>query len=234
MINVLIVEDDPMVAEFNKHYISLIPGFTLAAVAHSAAQAEAFLMKYSVDLLMLDIFMPGKSGMDLLQWIREQAIPVDVIVVSAACDREHIRTAMRLGAVDYLIKPFEFERLQSALDAYRNWAGLMERQEQVRQEELDQRMLHREQALPADVPKGIDRKTLQVVWSQIKQQSATGFSTEELANAVGISRISMRKYLEFLKQIGVVQQEVSYGSVGRPIFKFRCHNPLQTTIERYL
>ena len=115
MINVLIVEDDPMVAEFNKRYLNQVEGFKLKAVARSFEEAIEVLKTKDIQLILLDIFMPGLSGLELLSQIRKTDSEVDVIIVSAACDIQTIKKALKYGAVDYLIKPFEFERFNSAL-----------------------------------------------------------------------------------------------------------------------
>lgn len=114
MIRVLIVEDDPMVAEFNKHYLEQIGGFALRGIAASVDEGLKLLEKKEIDLILLDIFMPGLSGLELLSQIRKMGKGVDVIVVSAAADSYSIKKALQYGAVDYLIKPFEFERFREA------------------------------------------------------------------------------------------------------------------------
>ena len=118
MINVLVVEDDPMVAQLHEHYLSQIKGFNLSDVANNGDMALKLLSKKSYDLLILDIFMPTMDGLQLLAKIREYGFDVDVIIVSAANDKDKIKQALRLGAVDYIIKPFEFERLNLALNNY--------------------------------------------------------------------------------------------------------------------
>ena len=119
MIRVLLVEDDPMVAELNRMFLSRVAGFEIVASVRSATEALEALRTHPVHLLLLDIFMPGQSGLELMEEIRRQALDVDVIFVTAARDTATISKALKLGAVDYLIKPFEFERLKEALDHYR-------------------------------------------------------------------------------------------------------------------
>ncbi|HAK75050.1 MAG TPA: two-component system response regulator DcuR [Sporomusaceae bacterium] len=234
MIRVLIVEDDPMVAEFNRRYLEKVDGFVATAVARSAREALTLLESLEVDLILLDLFMPGMNGLELLAQIREQRKGVDVLIVTAACDSPSIKQALRNGAIDYLIKPFEFERLSAALADYRNQVLFMRNRASVSQEELDRQILGKEQQEQADLMKGLDRNTLKTVWDKIREITGTAFTTEELANQVGISRVSMRKYLEFLKQIDVLQMEVIYGSVGRPVYKYRCAAPDCSIIKRYL
>jgi CitB family two-component system response regulator MalR len=234
LIKVLIVDDDPMVAEFNRRYVELVEGFKIEAIAHTANEALEILDKVDVDLILLDIFMPGMNGLDLLIQLRQVGKGVDVIVITAACDRHSIKKALQFGAVDYIIKPFEFERLNSALLAYKGLANLMEDQDRLSQVELDQCVLYKEQPLSMQLPKGIDRNTLKVTWEQIKELDRSLFSTEEMAKYIGISRVSMRKYLEFLRQIGSLKLELIYGTVGRPVYKYRCVNSVNNHIKRYL
>lgn len=233
MIRVLIVEDDPMVAEFNRRYLAQLEGFALAAAVRSAAEALTLLAKQEIDLILLDIFMPHMNGLELLSQIRSTGTNVDVIVVSAACDNQSIRRALRYGAVDYLIKPFEFERFNAALSAYRDRAVFMRGQGSINQAELDQRILLKDQPLTNELPKGLDRNTLKIVWEHIREGSEETFTTEEMAKRVGISRVSMRKYLTFLMKMEFLRMEVTFGSIGRPVYKYRCINTEPNFINRF-
>lgn len=230
----MIVDDDPMVAEINRRYVELVEGFKIEAVVHSSNEAFELLGKVEIDLILLDIFMPGITGLDLLVQLRQAGKGVDVIVISAACDRQSIKKALQFGATDYIIKPFEFERLNTALLTYKGLANLMDEQDNLSQVELDQCMLYKEQPTVTQLPKGIDRNTLTIVWEQIKLLDKELFSTEEMAKYIGVSRVSMRKYLEFMRQIGVLKLELIYGTVGRPIYKYRCIDSVNNFIQRYL
>jgi len=234
LIKVMIVDDDPMVAEFNKRYVDLVAGFQVVAVVHSAIDALRILDTDDMDLILLDIFMPGMNGLELLINLRQVGKGVDVIVITAACDSNNIKKALQFGAVDYIIKPFEFERLNAALLSYSGLVSLMEDQDKLNQVELDNCILYKEQPLSIQLPKGIDKNTLTVTWEKIKVLEQSLFSTEEMAKYVGISRVSMRKYLEFLKQIGTLKLELIYGTVGRPVYKYRRINSVHNFIQRYL
>lgn len=233
MIKVIIVDDDPMVAEFNKRYIELVDGFEVAAIVHSADMALEMLENYEVDLILLDIFMPGMNGIEFLMKIRKSGKGVDVIVVTAACDQQTIMTALRFGAVDYIIKPFEFERLNEALVNYKELIHIMTEQKIINQDDLDNYVLGKEHPSNFQPPKGIDRNTLKMVWEGVQSFKQNAFSTEEMAAAVGVSRVSMRKYLEFMKQIGVLKLELIYGTIGRPVYKYRCVCFENQRITRY-
>lgn len=238
MIRVLLVEDDPMVAELNRMYLSRMPGFETVASARSAAEALELLRSHTVDLLLLDIFMPGQSGIELMGEIRRQGLDADVIFVTAARDTATIDRALKLGAVDYLIKPFEFERLKQALDRYSETRHMIRRGETVDQTALDRRLGR----LPAEgreaegLPKGLDRNTLDKVLQAISAWPETPpwFTSEEIGQQVGISRVSVRKYFEFLCTLKVLRMEPGYGTGGRPVHRFLLQRTYLREAKRYL
>ena len=165
MTRILIVEDDPMVANLNSRLIQTMEGFELAGIASDAKEALSFLAENTVDLILLDIYMPGMNGLEMLSRVREMKCPVDVLVVSAARDSNSIQSALRNGAVDYLIKPFDFERLRQALQAYANRSRLIRSHEKLTQQELDGRILSKDHsdADATQLPKGLDRHTLAMI-----------------------------------------------------------------------
>lgn len=220
MIRVLIVEDDPMVAEINKRYLEEIIGFTLVGIANSVNDALTYIDKEEIDLVLLDVYMPGKSGIELLTYIREREISIDVILITAASDVEKVQTALRYGVVDYLIKPFEFERFKAALSSYREQFMLLHNQRHVNQKDIDDMLLNKE-TKPAgmivqSLPKGLTKSTLQIVVAAIEEMGKTPFSTETIAEKTEISRVSIGKYLKFLKEIKVLEENITYG-IGRPV-----------------
>ncbi|MNI33995.1 Transcriptional regulatory protein DcuR [compost metagenome] len=222
-IKVLIVEDDPMVAKFNRHYVEQVQGFEFAGWAASVDEARKLLAELKVDLILLDIYMPRTSGLQLLSSLREQGSVVDIIVISAASDNASIRKALQLGAVDYLIKPFEFARFQAALSAYREDYMLMKHREHLSQEQLDKLLRHSmgtEEEKSGTLPKGLTEGTLESIWRTIQKLESPVFSTEEITAGAPISRISVRKYLAFLTEAGVLEMEISYGAVGRPVYMY--------------
>jgi CitB family two-component system response regulator MalR len=235
MINVLIVEDDPMVAEINKQYLAKIAGFRLAGTVNSVAEAIRFLGKNVIQLILLDIFMPGKQGLELLAYLRKNNLEIDVIIISAASDLERIKRALRFGVVDYLIKPFEFERFNAALATYLEQTRFIDKKDSVSQQELDQLLLHRDEAvIVEELPKGLTKDTLKQVWEAIHQLKDGPFSTDEVANAIGISRVSARKYLNFLKDLGVLEVKVIYGTVGRPVYQHQYNKFKEHLIKNFL
>lgn len=223
MINVLIIEDDPMVAKFNAIYLESIPGFLLTGVAESAEDGWAFYKSNQVDLILLDVYMENKTGLELLQDFRKEENPVDVIMITAANDKQSVQTALRYGAVDYLIKPFSFERFKEALMHYAHKRNVMNSAENVSQAEVDTFFLHVEKK-PAttalELPKGLTTRTLAIIIEQILKRERTPFSAADLALETGISRVSIRKYINHLVDLHLLQVEVVYQETGRPLHRF--------------
>lgn len=238
MIKVLLVEDDPMVAELNRVYVERVGGFEIVASVRSAAEALDILRKRTVDLVLLDIFMAGQSGLELLAEIRRMALDIDVIFVTAARDTKTIGKALKLGAVDYLIKPFEFERLKQALENYRETRRMMREEHPVSQTELDAFLGRRsaETRSGSALPKGLDRATLERVCHAIvdRPEANPWFTSEEISGLVGISRVSVRKYVEFLCGLKVLRMEPGYGTVGRPVHRFMLQKAYLDEVRRFL
>lgn len=233
MINVLVVEDDPMVAQLHEHYLSQIKGFQLCDTARSGDEALKLLQTKEYDLLILDVFMPFMDGLQMLEKIRESKYDVDVIIVSAANDKDKIKQALRLGAVDYIIKPFEFERFNLALSNYQKRYHIVENQDVLKQSELDKTIIKHEKEAIVALPKGLDKHTLSTVWDCIVTFDGM-FTTEEVSAKVGISRVSIRKYLEFLKTLHLLKLDLHRGSVGRPVYKYLCVDKQSDLLNVYI
>jgi CitB family two-component system response regulator MalR len=204
----------------------------------SVPEALELLRTRPVDLLLLDIFMPGQTGIELMEEIRRQTLEVDVIFVSAARDASTISRALKLGAVDYLIKPFEFERLKQALEHYRESHRMIRGKESLDQTELDQRLGRRpaENRTMEVLSKGLDRNTLEKVFQVIaaRPEDNPWFTSEEIALVVGISRVSVRKYFEFLSTLKVLRMEPGYGTGGRPVHRFTLQRAYLSEVQRFL
>ena len=199
MIRVMIVEDDPMVASVNETYLSRLPGFCVIAKAADGLQAleKIKALSGSVDLVLLDVFMPKMDGLSFLEHLKNLAPSVSVIMITASQNKESLRTALITFA----------ER----------WRLLHEAQD-FDQSDLDN-IFHRG-APPQQFSKGIDADTLEKILASVNAASAP-VSTQEVADDVGLSRISVRKYLSYLEENNRIQGELSYGGKGRPVKLYR-------------
>lgn len=219
MITTLIVEDDPMVLEVNKQFLQSIPGFKLIATAHSGKSAVALVDNHRPQLVILDVYLPDLDGIQTLQEIRKLNLPTDVILITAAKDVETIQLAFRYGAIDYIVKPFKFERLKEALQKYWEFNKKIKKYSSLTQEEIDG-MKNKGNVEKQILPKGLNQVTLRQIFMCLNK-SNTALSAEEVAESVGLARVTARRYLDYLEKSGKVQLEAQYGSVGRPVNRYK-------------
>lgn len=213
MINVLIIDDDFMVAKVHAGFIQRTPGFAVVGVAHTGAQAVIETGRLRPDLVLLDIHLPDVNGLDLMQKLREVAPELDVLVISAAREVETVRKALRGGIVHYLIKPFSQTDLQERLEHYRNaYQGLDSSKDVAEQSDVNRVFGLDRTERP--LPKGCSIETLKLVQAAL-QEADGDLSAAEVALQLGTSRVSARRYLEYLNDEGVLEVRLRYG-VGRP------------------
>ena len=221
LIHVLIVEDDPMVAEINKTFLMKIQGFSLVGSVHNGVDAMRFLKKNkkNVDLILLDVFMPQMDGIDFLEKVKREYNHIDVIMVTAAQSAKDVKFALSHGVVDYIIKPFTFERMALALNTYKNRIEILNASTSVEQSTLDKKIFPKNQSANF-CPKGIDKQTLLSVKQIVASQEGI-FSIKKLTTQTRISRISLKKYLNYLEEQGVIKGTLQYRSVGRPVLMYQ-------------
>ncbi|CAM3395034.1 two-component system response regulator DctR [Aeromicrobium ponti] len=219
-IRVLLIEDDPMVQEVNKEFITSVEGFKIIAVAGNGEEGISLVKKLNPDLVILDIFMPKKDGIQTLQEFRKQKLDSDVIVVSAAKEKETIKLMLQNGARDYIIKPFKLNRIQQALEKYRHYREGLKESGTISQEQLDA-LIYARQANKSenDLPKGLNEFTLSEITAFMQKQDEPR-SAEEVANSIGIARVTARRYLDYLEKRGAIRLDVQYGGVGRPVNRY--------------
>jgi two-component system response regulator DctR len=220
-IRVLIAEDDPMVAEIYRKFLTSIKGFCVAGQAPDGETALRMLRERRVDLLILDIFMPELNGIETLKTLRARGDGVDVIVISAAQEIETVNDVIRAGAFDYIVKPFVFERFRAALESYKIFHERVKKgNRKCTQEEVDDLYRLRRKNRVCHLPKGLNTLTLTKVQKLLETEDRP-VSAESAASAIGVSRVTARRYLEYLAAQGEAVVERSYGDVGRPVNTYR-------------
>ncbi len=226
-IDIVIIEDDPMVLELHRQYISQVKGFRLVGQAANAADGYSIIRKINPQLVILDVYMPGDSGIELLRRVRAEGINIDVILVTAAHRSETIQQGMQCGVVDYIIKPFTFQRFKKALKSYQQYIDRIRNSQQLCQKDIDclkgtsakDSTPNSLEDLKENIPKGLDKVTLELVLTSINMQAGY-FTASEISRLVGISRVTVRRYLNYLYTCGWLKGILSYGPVGRPLHKY--------------
>lgn len=228
-VRVLVVDDDYRVAKIHAAYVDRTAGFTVCGQAHSAAQALDLVAVLRPDLVLMDVYLPDGDGLGVIRKLLESPEPAesdphpDFVVITAARDVSTVRTAMQLGAVHYLVKPFGYpamaEKLTSYLDLRRRMQTLDD--SDADQADVDELfgLLRGQPPLPSLPPKGHSAPTLELVRNAVRA-AAGDVSASEVAESVGISRPTAQRYLSYLTRHGVVRLQLRYGTTGRPEHRY--------------
>lgn len=216
-IKVLIVDDDPMVAHLHQRTIEELDRFAVVGIANNGRKALTLAKELRPQLIILDIYMPEMDGIEMLRQLRSLRYPMDVILITAAREAEQLQEATRYGAIDFIIKPFKLHRLRDALTSYAERYDMLHSSGELSQPEVD-KLLYQdevmENAKPVELPKGLNELTL-IRISSFLSGTSKPITAEELAAGCGVSRITARRYLEHLVQVGQARVDLFYGG-GRP------------------
>lgn len=221
MYKILIVEDDPMVAMINEQYIKKNKNFELVGKCSNGVAALEFLEHNEVDLLVLDVYMPQIDGFETLRRIRNKQITVDAIMVTAANDRSSLEEALHLGVVDYLVKPFTFDRFQIALEKYILQNSALKDFDTLNQKNIDHIIDNTRKKTDDLHPKGIQEKTVNLIMEYLKANENVWFTGDDIAEKIGLTGVTVRRYMNYLTESGRVTGEVNYETGGRPCMKYK-------------
>jgi response regulator of citrate/malate metabolism len=221
VIGILIVDDDFMVAKVHAGFVAALDGFEVVGTASTGAQALEEVDRLEPDLVLLDVYLPDMTGLEVLRQLRADGSSVDVIVISAARDVDSIRSALHGGVLNYLVKPFDRATFEARLRDYATLRTELAELDQAGQGDVD-RMFGRSRGgqVPVRTPKGITPETLELVRQALAVAGQEGLSATECSERTGLARVSARRYLEQLvsQQQAVVRQR--YGTAGRPERRF--------------
>ncbi len=226
-IRTLIVDDDFRVAAIHCEFIERIPSFTVVGLAHTAADALARAEADRPDLVLLDIYLPDRSGLEVLRELHSTGRPpVDVIAITAANDVETLRSALQGGVVHYLVKPFQFNAFREKLESYAALRSRLRQVRQVDQDEIDEVFATlRAGSTAPTLPKGLSPTTFALV-ARTLRGTLDDLSAEEVALRTGVSRVTSRRYLDRLARSGLVEVTMRYGKTGRPEHRYRWARPV--------
>jgi response regulator of citrate/malate metabolism len=221
-VRVLVVEDDELSAQAHADYVRRTAGFELVAVARSAGEAARVLRSdRAVDLVLLDMHLPDGHGLGLLQTVRAEGHACDVIAVTAARDVDVVKRAVSQGVVLYLLKPFTYAAFRNKLEQYADYRRRLDDSDSaVGQEDVDRMLGVLRTSSPSALPKGMSAATLRDITAALRG-SPEARSASEVATSVGASRVTARRYLEYLAAERMVQRGVRYGGSGRPEVEYR-------------
>lgn len=218
---VLIVEDDPMVSLINEQYVNRNKAFRVVKKCKDGKSALAYLENNDVDLIVLDVYMPLMDGFETLRQIRKNKKSVDIIMVTAANDRASLEEALHLGVVDYLVKPFTYDRFRIALDKYVSQVAALKDLDTLNQKNIDFIIENAHKKSEKLYPKGIQEKTLQTILDEMKKNPSKWMTGDEIAERIGLTGVTVRRYLNHLTEKGFLLSEIDYETGGRPCMRYR-------------
>ena len=227
MISVLIVEDDPLIAEAHRTYLGRLQGFSVRAVANTArdamrAASEAATTDTPIDLVLLDLGLPDASGIALASGLSSLRPAPDIIAITSERDLEMVRAAVAHGALAYLLKPFTFAAFRDRLERYRRYrSALPAGTDAASQAEVDRALAElRISTDKSAAPKGAAPGTTDEIARAVRDR-ADGMTADEVAKQVGVSRVTAWRYLERLADDGTVTRHTDYGKAGRPKTRYQ-------------
>lgn len=221
-LRVLVVDDDFMVARIHGRFVEQTDGFAVVGTARTGAEALELVTSLQPDLLLLDVHLPDLSGLEVLEQLRGRGQDVAVVMVTAERGAAAVRSALHGGALQYLVKPFEYDDLADRLR--RVAATLASLSDEVDQATIDQAFGKalgpgRPVDVPAVLPKGLSPETADLVLEAAR--ATDEISASEAAEAVGLSRVTARRYLEHFVDTGAAEVRLRYGGTGRPERRYR-------------
>ncbi|MDK0922044.1 response regulator [Clostridium perfringens] len=215
---ILIVEDDPMVALINKRFLENMGFKDILGPVQTEEEIIKVLDKENIDLILLDVYLPKKNGIDILKSLRYKKYLTDVIMITAANSVEEVKRAFAYGVTDYLVKPFEFERFEEAINKYKQKNNLLNKREALSQQDID--VISKSLEEKIELPKGLNQKTLDRIMEFLKENQGKVWTLREIAYELKISNVTIKKYMDYLEDVKRVNVTLTSGNVGRPEYKY--------------
>jgi len=222
MLRVLVVEDEPVAAAAHAEYVRRVPGFDLAAVATTGQEALRVLKHRPVDLVLLDMNLPDMHGLDIVRSMRSAGHSTDVIAVTSARDLDVVRRSVSLGIVQYVLKPFVFSTLRERLESYARYRDQLAVDEVVASQQAVDRLLSQPRSgvtAGNPLPKGLSTESLEAV-TRLLSEAVAALSASEVAEQTSSSRVTARRYLEYLCEVGLAARRQRYSPTGRPTVEY--------------
>ena len=216
-IPVMIVEDDLRASYVLESTINQHTDFYVVAACESLIEAELKAEAFDPELIMVDISLPDGNGIDLVKLLKSKGMKAAFIMTTAERETATIEKAIQLGVMDYLVKPIRMSRVLQALDDYLDFKKRLTKSDKIDQQDIDA-LFRKSAALDGSrkTPKGIDENTLDKLTQYLDTMDESPFTAEDIGEAINLSRITARRYLEYLEAQGQVSMTLDYKTGGRP------------------
>ena len=177
------------------------------------------------ELVLMDIMLPGEDGIALLKKMRELSKTEDIPVIMATAKGMEFDKVQSLdiGADDYLVKPFEYTRFKAALDRFAEMKKYLEDSHaNLDQHAIDRLVSGSEPTTEAKptLAKGLNETTLNMVREYLMANPDGFFTSEQIAEQIHLSRITIRRYMNYMVDTGEIISTIDYKTGGRPSIKY--------------
>lgn len=213
---VMILEDDVRASYTLESTINQLPEFSVVAVSETCAEALLQYELYEPMLVFVDISLPDGNGIDVIRQLREKKAQCDFVMTTAERETTTVEKVVQLGVIDYLVKPIRMSRVHQTLADYKQFKQQLSERSTVDQGEIDQILRKAPEKKLRTTPKGIDINTLSSLKQILQQEKLIDFSAESIGERMNVSRVTARRYLEFLESEGLVRLVLNYNTGGRP------------------
>lgn len=223
MYHVIIIEDDPMVAAINRQYVEVTPSFRVDRTFKSGAEALEYLKKNSTDLIILDYYTPLMNGDEFIDRLHAMGKTPSIIMVTSANDADIVRSLLGRGVLDYLVKPFEYMRFKAALERFHEKQAYLEKaSHSLSQNAIDQLFSRTESPSESSpqLSKGLNEATLSMIRRFLLDHRGSFYTSEQIAEQIHLSRITIRRYMNYLVDTGEIVSSIDYKTGGRPSIKY--------------
>ena len=196
-IRVVLVDDQTLVRQGLKSLLDLAPDIDVVAEAEDGETALRLIPEAKPDVVLLDMRMPGMSGLDVLKALRQTSAPPPVLILTTFDDDALLLDAVRAGARGYLLKDVTLEQLTDAIHR-------IARGESFIQPVVTQRILAGLEKLGGDYD-GFDKvDPLTERETEVLRLMAGGYSNREIADALGLSEGTVKNHISnVLAKLGV-------------------------------
>ena len=218
MYHVIIIEDDPMVASINKQYVEVTPEFRVDRIFKNGSEALPYLKTNPTDLIILDYYTPVMNGGEFLDALHNAGLTPSVIMVTSANDTDIVRSLLNRGITDYLVKPFEYTRFKTALDRFTETKKYLEHSHGgLGQHDIDRLFSVNDQRADAkpSLAKGLNETTLAMIREYLQNNRNGFFTSEQIAEQIHLSRITIRRYMNYMVDTGEIISTIDYKTGGQ-------------------
>ena len=224
MYRVIIIEDDPMVADIDRQYVEMDRAFQVVKLCKDGADALNYLSQNSVDLVILDYYTPSMTGTEFVDKLHAMGKAPAIIMVTSANDTCIVQGLLARGVLDYLIKPFQYSRFQQALERFIKSSQILVKDvDHLDQSSID-RLLQRNSASHAShkpqLAKGLNAGTLDRVRRFFQDHPNESFTSEQVSEHLGLSRITIRHYVGYMSDKNEIISSIDYQTGGRPAVRY--------------